>query len=173
MIFIWIALGLIAIFGFVVFFGAPYVPTLNAELKQAFMELYPVSSSDVVVDLGSGDGRVLLEASRRGAKAYGYELNPLLVLFSKLRLANRADIRLADMWSVALPAQTTLVYIFTVSRDSKRLGRLLQAHADRQGRLIRAMTFGPALVGRVPVRTHRGHSLYEIHPAQALQTKQP
>jgi hypothetical protein len=170
MIVLWLVVGLLALFGFVAFFGAPYVPTLNAELKRAFTELYPLKPTDVIVDLGSGDGRVLLEASRYGAKGYGYELNPLLVLISKLRLGSNADIRLADMWSVTLPAQTTLVYVFTVSRDSKRLGRFLQAHADRQAKLVRVMTFGPTLADYVPVKTHRGHSLYEIHP---LQTKQP
>ena len=170
MIVLWLVVGLLGLFGFVAFFGAPYVPTLNAELKRAFTELYPLKPSDVVVDLGSGDGRVLLEASRHGAKGYGYELNPLLVLISKLRLGSKADIQLADMWSATLPAQTTLVYVFTVSRDSQRLGRFLQAHADRQAKLVRVMTFGPTLVDYVPVKTHRGHSLYEIHP---LQTKQP
>lgn len=173
MIILWVVLGLVALFGFVAFFGAPYVPTLNAELKRAFTELYPLKPSDVVVDLGSGDGRVLLEAARHGAKAFGYELNPLLVVISKLRLSSKADIRLADMWSVTLPAETTLVYVFTVSRDSQRLGRLLQAHADTHARLLRVMTFGPTLGDYVPVKTHRGHSLYEIRPKQALQTKQP
>lgn len=173
MIIVWLVLGLFALFGFVAFFGAPYVPTLNAELKRSFKELYPLRPSDVVVDLGSGDGRVLREATRHGAKGYGYELNPLLVLVSKLRLGSRATVRLADMWSVSLPADMTLAYVFTVSRDSKRLGRLLQAHVDTHATSIHVMTFGPTLVDYVPVATHRGHSLYEITPTQALQTKQP
>lgn len=168
MIVVWLILGLLALFGFVAFFGAPYVPTLNAELKQAFTKLYAVGPHDVVVDLGSGDGRVLAEAARRGAKGYGYELNPLLVAFSKLRLRGTADVRLADMWSVTVPTGTTLVYVFTVSRDSRRLGRFLQRQADTQARMIRVMTFGPKLVDYEAVAVHRGHSLYEIYPDRNL-----
>jgi len=36
-----------------------------------------------LVDVGSGDGRIVLEAARRGYKAHGVELNPWLVLYSK------------------------------------------------------------------------------------------
>ncbi len=164
MIAVWVLLGLIALFGFVVAFGAPYVPTLNGELKRAFKSLYKVTGRDVIVDLGSGDGRVLLEAARLGAYGYGYELNPLLVLIAKLRLRNKATVRLADMWSVKLPPDVTLVYVFTVSRDTARLGRYVQQQANQQSRMIRVMTFGPAIADYEPVSVHRGHSLYEIHP---------
>ena len=37
------------------------------------------------VDLGSGSGRVVIEAAKNGAKAYGVELNPLLVLYSIIK----------------------------------------------------------------------------------------
>jgi SAM-dependent methyltransferase len=164
MILVWIAVGVLALFGLSAFVGAPYVPTLQAELRRAFTKLYPVGKRDVVVDLGAGDGRVLIEAVRCGARAYGYEINPLLVLIAKLRLKSSATVQLADMWSVKLPPDTTLVYIFTVSRDSKRLGRYLQAHADTAKRPLRVMTFGPKLVDHEPVNVHRGHSLYEIQP---------
>ena len=166
MIILWVIVAVILLFGFVVLFGAPYVPTLNSELTQAFTKLYPVGKQDVVVDLGSGDGRVLAAAVSRGATAYGYELNPLLVVFTKLRLGRRANVQLRDMWTVALPADTTLVYVFTVSRDGRRLGRFLQSQVNKRGRALSVMTFGPTLKGYTPVSTHRGHSLYELHPSK-------
>jgi hypothetical protein len=166
MILLGIALGVLACFGFVVLFGAPYVPTLSTELRSAFIDLYELKKNDVVVDLGSGDGRVLREATKHGAKGYGYELNPLLVLLSRVRLGRRATIQLRDMWSVTLPADTTLVYVFTVSRDTKRLSRFLQKQADARGQAIHVMTFGPTFAHRQPVASLRGHSLYEIQPMQ-------
>jgi hypothetical protein len=154
----------IATFGFVVAFGAPYVPSLHKEVRHAFKDLYAVSSKDVVVDLGSGDGQVLLEAAKRGATGYGYELNPLLVVISKLRLGKRATISLYDMWQVTLPETTTLVYLFIVTRDSKRMGKYLQRQANERGRMLRVMTFGSGLKGLKPVAILKAHSLYEILP---------
>lgn len=98
--------------GFVIFFfymciasltGAPFVPTKNAS-ADAMIRLAEIRSGDVVYDLGSGDGKLLVLAARKGARATGYEINPMLVLFSKLRGTNThwknfwgADIHDADV----------------------------------------------------------------------------
>lgn len=65
-----------------------FIPTPD-EYIDAFFELAPLSSSDVVYDLGSGDGRLLFAALDRGAgKAVGVELNPERV--SEARKAARS-----------------------------------------------------------------------------------
>lgn len=161
-----IAAGLVLAFGFVVFFGAPYVPSLRRELRSAFDELYVVKRGDVVADLGSGDGVVLLHAAQRGARCYGYELNPLLVLLSRIRLGSRATIRLGNMWQQTLPPDVTLVYAFSVVRDGEKLSRYVQTQADAQNRTIRLMTFGSSLPGRTPIKSLRAHNLYEIVPSR-------
>ena len=163
MILIGVIIGLAALFGFVVMFGAPYVPSLTKEVRLAFDELYPVGKGDVVIDLGSGDGRVLRQAALRGAKVYGYELNPLLVIVSRL-VAPTATVRLADMYTSDIPDDTTLLYAFSVSRDGRRLGRYVQRQADRLGRPISVITFGCQLKGHEPTRVQRAHSLYTINP---------
>ena len=74
-----IGLSAIAIIvGFSAFMGAPYLPSHRRDVARAFDELYPLSSSDVLLDIGSGDGVVLRQASKRGARAIGYEIHPLL-----------------------------------------------------------------------------------------------
>ena len=56
-----------------------FIPTPN-EFVDSFFELAPVSSSDVVYDLGSGDGRLLFSALDKGAgRAVGVELDPDLI----------------------------------------------------------------------------------------------
>lgn len=58
--------------------GAPYVPIQEYKAKRA-MELVSLGPGKKIADLGSGDGRVLIAAAKRGAIAYGYEINPFLV----------------------------------------------------------------------------------------------
>ncbi len=159
--------AVVVLFGFVVAFGAPYVPSLRKEVRSAFTELYPVSEHDVVFDLGSGDGVVLDEASKRGARCSGVELNPVLAVLSKLRLGKRANIRIGDMWHTALQPDVTLVYAFTVSRDTVRLERFMQRQATRLNKELHLMTFGPTIKGIKPVRVRKAHSLYIFKPLQA------
>src|SRR5579863_3157455 len=94
-------LGLIVlIFGIVVFRGAPYVPSHRRFARAAFRTLYPLSDKDVLVDLGSGDGIILRLAAERGARAVGYEINPILVAITWLfgHHNPKISVRLADIW---------------------------------------------------------------------------
>lgn len=109
---------LVVCFGLIVVRGAPYVPTHRAQLERAFKSLYRVSEADVVIDLGAGDGTVLAAASRHGAKAIGYELNPFLWLAMKYRFRRNplVQVRCADFLRLhSLPGETTVVYAFATS----------------------------------------------------------
>ncbi|HVF69837.1 MAG TPA: hypothetical protein VNA13_04725 [Xanthomonadales bacterium] len=65
-------------------FGPPYLPTPKRVIKE-MLDLTKVAKGDVVIDLGSGDGVVLIEAALRGADARGWEINPFLVLWTRIR----------------------------------------------------------------------------------------
>lgn len=155
------------LFGLVALVGAPYVPSLRSEVRSALRVLYPLTQQDVVVDLGSGDGTVLLEAIRCGARGVGVELNPILVMFSRFRLRGRALIHFGDMWRMQLPKEVSLVYVFSVSRDTKRLEGFMQQQANRLQKEIFLMTFGATLPRHIPVRTLKAHTLYSFKPLQA------
>jgi hypothetical protein len=95
-----------------------YVPT-QTEFIRGFFDLAPVTSSDVVYDLGSGDGRVLFHALEKGAgKVVGVELNPELVQESKKTatakgLDDRATFLQADLMDVDLTEATVILcYLF-------------------------------------------------------------
>ncbi|MEI7603571.1 MAG: hypothetical protein WCJ19_00955 [bacterium] len=66
-------------------FGLPYVPTSRRRLRK-IMEFAEVKPGDQVIDLGSGDGRMVIAAARAGAYAVGYELNPVLVWWSRIKI---------------------------------------------------------------------------------------
>lgn len=59
-----------------------WVPTAQA-LADKMLDLAKVTSEDYVIDLGSGDGRIVITAAQRGARALGIEYNPDLVALSK------------------------------------------------------------------------------------------
>jgi hypothetical protein len=67
--------------------GAPYLPSSRTAFRSV-LEHVPELQRDGVkmVDIGSGDGRLVLEASKRGMNAMGIELNPWLVFLSRLKM---------------------------------------------------------------------------------------
>ena len=63
-----------------------WVPTAQA-LVDRMLDMAKVTPKDHVIDLGSGDGRTVITAAKRGAKAQGIEFNPDMVALSKRNAA--------------------------------------------------------------------------------------
>lgn len=59
-----------------------WIPTPET-LVERMLDISKVTPNDTVIDLGSGDGRTVIAAAKRGAKAVGIEYNPDMVEFSK------------------------------------------------------------------------------------------
>lgn len=62
--------------------GAPYVQT-NDEDSKKILEIVKKNSPKYIVDIGSGDGKLVILLASHGIKADGIEINPLLVFKSK------------------------------------------------------------------------------------------
>ena len=91
-----LAVIFLAVVGFGVIFGAPFVPTRKIWIREA-LDLANIRKNDTVVDLGSGNGEVLKMAISAGAKkAVGYEINPILVLWSRLRFLRNPRIQIEN-----------------------------------------------------------------------------
>ena len=97
----------------------PFVPTLRKDLRRIF-ELANIQLSDTVVELGSGDGRFILDAvGRFGARrGTGYDLSRPLVVLARLRarrrgVEDRATFVCADARSCDV-SNATLVYLYLV-----------------------------------------------------------
>lgn len=158
----------VVFFGFVVFIGAPYVPSQRKYIRRAF-EHFGVTTDDTLVDLGSGDGIVLRTASSYGASTIGYEVNPFLVVLSRLYSLRDPNVRVVmrNFWSSPLPNQVTVVYAFSVQRDEKKLITLLQSEADRLGRSLRLVCLGSAFKSRLAQDTFDAYTLYVFDPLQS------
>lgn len=64
--------------------GGPFVPSTKKTVE-AMILLANLHPGQTVVDIGSGDGRVLFAAAQKGANAIGIEINPYLVWFTRIR----------------------------------------------------------------------------------------
>ena len=65
----------------------PYVPTPQAVVDR-MLDLAQLKSGEMVIDLGSGDGRIMIEAaSKYGARGFGVEIDPRLVKLSNEKAA--------------------------------------------------------------------------------------
>jgi SAM-dependent methyltransferase len=101
-----------------------YVPTPN-DVVEAMLSIAEVGPSDVVYDLGSGDGRIVIAAAKRGARGVGIELEPSLVAEAN-RNAGRAGVadRVAfvegDIFQTDV-SQATVVTLYLLSSINERL----------------------------------------------------
>jgi len=95
----------------------PYVPTPQ-EVVDRMLELAQVKIGDIVYDLGSGDGRIVVTAAKKyGVKAIGFEIDPERIKESaenikKAGVGNLVEIRQQDIRTVDLsPASVLTMYL--------------------------------------------------------------
>lgn len=154
------------VFGLVVFRGAPYVPSRRKDITNAFTKLYALDDGDLLVDIGSGDGVVLRFATSQGARAVGFEINPLLAILSKVISwrDRRMTVKWADFWLEELPSDTTIVYAFSESMRIDKIAKKLQAESDRLGKTIFFMSYAFSIATKKPVSKTSTHFLYCFEP---------
>ena len=147
-----------------------FIPTAADEVG-CFFDLAPVSSEDVVYDLGSGDGRLLIAAVERGAgRAVGVELNPARVQESrdaarKKGLDSRITFVEADLMDVDL-SKATLVVAYLFSTASTALKPKLEAELRPGARVVMESFpvhgWKPQQIKKLE---HRTFYLYKMPPA--------
>jgi len=114
--------SLTLVFGFVILRGAPYLPTRKNQIK-AGLELLDLNPGQTMLELGSGDGAVLLAAAKKGYKSIGYELNPVLVIISRLRCfkyRKLITIYWGDYWIKQWPPSDGM-FVFLMDKYMKKL----------------------------------------------------
>lgn len=97
---------------------APFVPTPH-EVVNRMLELAEIKQGDVLYDLGSGDGRIVVAAARQfGIRAVGFEVDPVLVkdsrqIIKRAGLEELVEIREQDIRSVDFsPASVVTMYLY-------------------------------------------------------------
>ncbi len=123
---------LVGLFGFVLLFGAPYLPTHRKQAEIA-LDLLNLKPGETLYELGCGDGKVLLLAAQRGLHAVGYELNPLIALIARLRTwryRKTVKVVCGNFWNADIsPADG--VFVFLLDRFMERLDNKMKSQMKK------------------------------------------
>ena len=137
---IWLAIiiaVLLVCFAGVLLFGAPYLPTLKPQMRVA-IELAGLQPGQTMLELGCGDGRVLIAAAQKGYHAVGYELNPFLAAIAWFRTRRyRGQVRVVwgDFWRAEWPPADA-VFTFLLPRYMKKLDKKCAGYPHKPLKLV-------------------------------------
>lgn len=127
----------ILLFGFVVLFGAPYLPVLKPQLKIA-LDLVDLKKGDHLLELGCGDGRVLIAAAERGLRVTGYELNPILALIAWARTRKyrgKVTVIWGNFWNATLPPAQG-IFTFLLPKYMDKLDKKIIQESSKPVKLV-------------------------------------
>jgi len=124
-----------------------YVPTSNG-VAEAMLKLANTTAADVVYDLGSGDGRIVIAAAKKfGARGVGIEIDPDLIKDAKKKavkasVADKVTFRQQDLFKTDL-LDATVVTLYLSNSINMRLRSILRSQLMPGARVVsHRFTFG-------------------------------
>uniref|UniRef100_A0A3Q4HY21 ATP synthase subunit C lysine N-methyltransferase n=2 Tax=Neolamprologus brichardi TaxID=32507 RepID=A0A3Q4HY21_NEOBR len=116
----------------------PFVPATTTQVENVLKALR--ARSGTLVDIGSGDGRIVIAAAKHGFHASGFELNPWLVWYSRYRawregVYRSTSFHISDLWKVSF-AQYSNVVIFGVPQMMEKLELKLASELPRSAKVV-------------------------------------
>lgn len=149
---------LIASFGFVLLRGAPYLPTLTKQVTTA-LDMVDLKPGQTLLELGCGDGKVLIAAAERGWNVVGYELNPLLAFVAWFRTRKyRKHVRVVcgDFWNQKWPPAEG-IFVFLLDSFMPKLDTKITQYKHKPVKLV---SFAFQIPDRKPAAEKDGLFLY-------------
>ncbi|XP_064643673.1 ATP synthase subunit C lysine N-methyltransferase-like [Lineus longissimus] len=116
----------------------PYVPATTKQVENVMKMLK--GRSGTFIDLGSGDGRIVIEAAKMGFRATGVELNPWLVWYSRISawregVNKQTKFVRRDLWKID-PSKYDNVVIFGVEQMMEPLEEKLKKELCADGHIV-------------------------------------
>jgi cyclopropane fatty-acyl-phospholipid synthase-like methyltransferase len=111
--------------------GAPWLPTSKSKVRK-MLEFAQVKAGDVVYDLGSGDGRILIMAAKEfGATSVGIEADPIRHRWSKLmvrrhKLTEKVKVLRGNFFHYDIGEATVVTLYLGVSANDKLREKLVK-----------------------------------------------
>ncbi len=150
---------IVTLFSFVLLYGAPYLPTKQAQAEAA-LDLLDLKPGQTLYELGCGDGRVLKRAAQNGLNVVGYELNPILVIIAWLytwRYRRQIKVVWGNFWRADL-SKADAVFVFLLDRFMLKLDHKLMKEAVRP---IKLASFAFKIPGKKALKHKAGIFLYQ------------
>lgn len=144
------------------FFGAPFVKS-RKERIETMLELAELKPGTKVVDLGSGDGALLIAAAHAGASAIGVEINPFLIWYSRWRIRRAGLEKQANVvWDnfkkyPLAEADVIFLYLWPETIEKLKEKLIKELRPD-----IKIVSNGFAISGWTPKQQKNNVFLYEI-----------
>ncbi len=106
-------------------------------LVETMIDMAKLTSADFLIDLGSGDGRIVIAAAKRGIRAIGIEYNPDMVELSKRNaaregVADKTDFIQADFYEYDLSKATVITMFLLPEINLKLRPKLLELEPGTQ-----------------------------------------
>ena len=138
-VFLWVLLVVYLVFTIVaIFAGAAPIPSAESTVK-CMMDLANIQPGELLLDLGSGDGRILIAAAKRGARCVGFEINPILLWYSRLRARIQGLTSVSahgtNLWDADI-RDADILTIYMVPIFMERLRKKIQAEMKPGSRVI-------------------------------------
>jgi SAM-dependent methyltransferase len=155
-----IALAALLSVAFTVFFGPPYLPTLDKQ-AQTSLDLLALKKGQILLELGSGDGRVLLAGAKRGLQVVGIELSPVLAVVSWLRTRRyRKQVRVicGNYFYVTWP-KADGIFVFMIGRQMSKLNKSIERWQGTSHVQLASVAF--QIPGKPPIIEKDGVFLYD------------
>lgn len=169
----------------------PYVPTPQ-DVVERMLDMANIKPGEYLIDLGSGDGRIVVTAAQRGARAYGVDLNPARVKdgvanAAKAGVSDRATFEVKDLFDTDISkADVVTTYLLPLVNldlrprllEQMRPGARLVTHAfhmgddwwpdatdNVRGRILFSWTIPAKVGGRWQVESEDGNFVLDIDQA--------
>ena len=141
--------------------GAIYAPTGDGNVE-IIKKLAAAKPGEKVVDLGSGNGKIVITFAKDGIESHGYEINPLLVWFSrrkikKLGLQEKAFIHRESFWKANL-SEFDVIILFTLPHIMRALVPKIKRELKPGARVV-ANAYG--FQGVEPIKKENQVFLYD------------
>ncbi|MBI3283091.1 50S ribosomal protein L11 methyltransferase [Candidatus Curtissbacteria bacterium] len=154
----------------------PYVATDRKKIE-TIIKFSEIKPGQTVVDLGSGDGRLLIASAKLGAKAVGYELNPFLILITKIRarllsssrkrgsgfsigsrMTGKVIVYKSNLWKADLKV-ADIIFVYSLRRDIKKFEDFIFQNAKNGTKIIANTNEFPS---KKPIESENGIFLYKV-----------
>lgn len=149
-------------FLFDIFLELPYVATKRHKIE-TIINFAQIEEGETIVDLGSGDGRLLIASAKKGAIAIGYEINPFLIgitlVHAKIKgLADKISVYKSNLWKADL-AIADVVFVYGRKKTMQKFEDFVYKNSKKGTRIVVNTNPFP---GKKPLKEGNGVFLYKV-----------